>query len=96
MLSLGFTEAKSGTLLFIYKGGQDTIYLLLYVDDIIITASSIALLQCTIAALQQELSMKDLSPLHHFLGISVHRRPYGLFMSQRQYILDILQRAVMT
>jgi len=44
MLSLGFTEAKSGTLLFIYKGGQDTIYLLLYVDYIIITASSIALL----------------------------------------------------
>jgi hypothetical protein len=93
LLSLGFVEAKSDTSLFIYRHGHDTVYLLLYVDDIVLTASSPALLQRTITALQQEFSMKDLGELHHFLGIAVQRRSGGLFLSQRQYTLDILDRA---
>jgi hypothetical protein len=39
--------------------------------------------------------MKDLRPLHHFLDITVERRPDGLFLHQRTYMLDILKRAVM-
>jgi hypothetical protein len=39
--------------------------------------------------------MKDLRPLHHFLGITVERRPDGLFLHQRTYTLDILKQAVM-
>jgi hypothetical protein len=39
--------------------------------------------------------MKDLAPLHHFLGITVKRRPDGLFLHQRTYTLDILKCAVM-
>jgi hypothetical protein len=39
--------------------------------------------------------MKDLGLLHHFLGITVERRPNGLFLHQRTYTLDILKRAVM-
>ena len=34
--------------------------------------------------------MKDLGPLHHFLGITAERRPQGLFLHQRQYAIDIL------
>jgi len=40
--------------------------------------------------------MKDLGPLHHFLGIAVHRRSDGLFLSQHQYLLDVLERAGMS
>ena len=40
--------------------------------------------------------MKDLGVLHHFLGITVEPRPFGLFLHQRQYVLDILERARMT
>jgi hypothetical protein len=47
------------------------IYLLLYVDDIVLTASSAGLLQRTIAALRSEFAMKDLGELHHFLGMHV-------------------------
>ena len=39
--------------------------------------------------------MKDLGQLHHFLGMSVTHSSAGLFLSQRQYILDILERAGM-
>ena len=40
--------------------------------------------------------MKDLSPLHHFLGMQVQHTNSGLFLSQRQYMLEILNRAGMT
>jgi hypothetical protein len=40
--------------------------------------------------------MKDLGALHHFLGVTVARRDTGLFLHQRQYSLDILERAGMT
>jgi hypothetical protein len=95
LTTLEFIEAKSDTSLFIFHRGSDTIYLLLYVDDIILTSSSMELLRCTISALQREFTMKDLGPLHHFLGITVERCPDGLFLHQHTYTLDILKRAVM-
>jgi hypothetical protein len=91
LTSLGFID----TSLFISRRGTDTVYLLLYVDDIILTASSTELLRCTISALQQEFAMKDLGPLHHFLGITVERRPDRLFLYQRTYTVEVLQRAAM-
>jgi hypothetical protein len=71
------------------------VYLLLYVDDIILTASSTELLRRTIFALQQKFAMKDLGLLHHFLGITVERRVDGLFLHQRTYTLDIFKHAIM-
>jgi hypothetical protein len=75
LASLGFVEAKSDTSLFIYRHCGDTVYLLLYVDDIVLTASNADLLQRTIVALQREFAMKDLGPLYNFLGITAERRP---------------------
>ncbi|KAJ9544320.1 hypothetical protein OSB04_024027 [Centaurea solstitialis] len=40
-------------------------------------------------------AMSDLGPIHHFLGIQVHRKNGGLCLSQEQYMLDILNRAKM-
>jgi hypothetical protein len=56
------------------------VYLLLYIDDIILTASSTTLLHHTISILQREFTMKDLGPLHHFLGITIERRPDQMFL----------------
>jgi hypothetical protein len=39
--------------------------------------------------------MIDMGPLHHFLGITVERRDHGLFVSQREYFLYILDLADM-
>jgi hypothetical protein len=75
MASIGFVEAKSDTSLFIYRRGEDIVYLLLYVDDIVLTTSTTALLQRTIIALQWEFAVKDQGPLHHFLDITAECRP---------------------
>ncbi|GKD45666.1 ribonuclease H-like domain-containing protein, partial [Tanacetum coccineum] len=73
----------------------DTAYLLLYVDDIIITTSSESLLQQIIRSLHQEFAMTDLGSLNYFLGISVTRDSSGLFLSQKKYAIEILDRAHM-
>jgi hypothetical protein len=39
--------------------------------------------------------MKDLGPLHHFLSITVARRPDGLSLHQHTYMIDILKCVVM-
>jgi hypothetical protein len=92
---LGFVEVKSDTSLFVFRHGTYTIYLLLYVNDIILTASSVTLLQQTLSTLKQEFIIKDLRPLHHFLGVSVQHQADKLFLTQRQFALDILERADM-
>ncbi|CAM8975505.1 unnamed protein product [Rhodiola kirilowii] len=96
LTTLGFTASRADPSLFIYRHGIDTIYLLLYVDDIVLTASSHTLLQQTTKALHKEFSLKDLGDLHFFLGISVRQTRTGFFLSQRQYIIDLLARSGMT
>ena len=89
-------SSVSDTSLFVYKDGASTAYLLLYVDDIVLTASSTDLLLSIIGRLHAEFAMTDLGDLHHFLGISVTRTSEGLLLSQRQYASDLLQRAGMS
>jgi hypothetical protein len=60
--------------LFIYHHADVIAYLLLYVDDIVVTASSPQLLQQIISSLQHEFAMKVLGKLHHFLGVTVEPR----------------------
>ncbi|GJX03543.1 ribonuclease H-like domain-containing protein [Tanacetum coccineum] len=92
---VGFHSSRCDSSLFIYKHGPDTAYLLLYVDDIVLTASSQPLLQRIIASLHQEFSMTDLGSLNYFLGISVTRDSSGMFLSQKKYVVEILERAHM-
>ena len=93
---IGFHNSQSDHSLFIYRHGSDTAYLLLYVDDIILTASSTALRQSIMTRLSSEFAMKDLGPLSYFLGIAVSRHAGGLFLSQRKYAEEIIERAGMS
>ncbi|GKA93000.1 copia protein [Tanacetum coccineum] len=57
--------------------GRDLAYILLYVDDIILTTSSDTLRHSIIGLLAKEFAMKDLGPLNYFLGIAVTRHKHG-------------------
>lgn len=70
-------------------------YLLLYVDDILLTGSSNTLLNMLIFQLSSTFSMKDLGPVHYFLGIQIKTHPSGLFLSQTKYAEQILNNAGM-
>ncbi|KAK1653747.1 hypothetical protein QYE76_071552 [Lolium multiflorum] len=71
---LGFRSTRSNASLFVYRTGHDMAYLLMYVDDIILTASTAGLLRQLTDSLRAEFALKDLGPLHYFLGIEVVRR----------------------
>ena len=83
--NIGFRGSKSDPSLFIYQHGSDMAYLLLYVDDIVLTCSSDALRFKISALLAREFAMSDLGPLSFFLDISVTRSSVGLFLSHAQY-----------
>ncbi|GKC60952.1 ribonuclease H-like domain-containing protein [Tanacetum coccineum] len=92
---VGFYHSRCDSSLFIYRQGSQVVYLLIYVDDIILTASSPVLLQQIIDSLHNEFDMTDLGALNYFLGISATRTPTGLFLSQKKYDLQLLERAHM-
>jgi len=58
--TLGFSHSTSDHSLFIYQQGTSMVYILLYVDGIILTASSDELRKFIITLLSSEFAMKDL------------------------------------
>ena len=69
--SLHFISSKADTSLFILHQNTDIIFLLVYVNDIILTGSNAALIQQFIHYLQREFLIRDLGALHYFLGIEL-------------------------
>nr|GFD01865.1 ribonuclease H-like domain-containing protein [Tanacetum cinerariifolium] len=82
--------------LFILRQGSQVAYLLIHVDDIILSASSTYLLQQVITSLHNEFDMTDLGAFNYFLGIFATHHSTGLFLSQKQYDIELLARAHMT
>ncbi|XP_065851280.1 uncharacterized protein [Euphorbia lathyris] len=93
VISMGFTNSVSDHSLFVYQHGTDTGYILLYVDDIVLVTFSDRLQASIFSKLKSEFAMKDLGPLHYFLGISVTHSPGSLFLSQRKYASEIIEKA---
>jgi hypothetical protein len=87
-------SSKSDTSLFIYKKSGITMYMLIYVDDVILVSSST---EATLMKdLKESFALKDLGDLHYFLGIEVKKVHNGLVMSQEIYARELLQRTNMS
>jgi histone deacetylase 1/2 len=84
---MGFTPSKADTSLFLFKKEGITMFLLIYVDDIILPY------QLCYALLVQTLLSKILETC--FLGIEVHKHSNGLLLNQEKYANDIIQRVGM-
>ena len=92
LLTVGFNCSKADSSLFVYLIAHEIIYLLLYVNDIIITDNNVSLIDTFIHKLRQEFS-KDLGTLNYFLGLEVTHSAIGIFLSQLKYARDLLLRA---
>jgi hypothetical protein len=92
LIDLGFKASKSDTSLFIYQKSRVTIYMLIYVDDIIVISSSNEVVATLLLDLKKDFSLKDLGDPHYFLGIEVQREDGGLLLSQAKYAQVILTR----
>lgn len=96
LLSLGFKNSVADASLFFYIANNTYLFILIYVDDIIVTGNSDTNIRGLINTLSSRFSLKDLDDLSYFLGIEVLRTDYGFHLSQRKYIGDLLHRENMT
>lgn len=93
MQTLGFVPSKSDTSLFIYNKCNTHIFVLIYVNDIIVTSSSDEAITGLLKDLSAEFALKDLGDLHYFLGIEVKKHNGGLHLSQEKYATDLVRKA---
>uniref|UniRef100_A0A2N9F2E7 Integrase catalytic domain-containing protein n=1 Tax=Fagus sylvatica TaxID=28930 RepID=A0A2N9F2E7_FAGSY len=92
LLHLGFSASTADSSLFIYKNDNIIAYLLLYVDDIVLTSNTPSFLDHLIAQLNKIFDLKDLGQLHYFLGLQVTRTSAGLHLNQAKYASDLLKK----
>jgi hypothetical protein len=71
------------------------IYLVVYVDDIVITGDDQEGIKDLKKHLFNNFHTKDLGRLRYFLGIEVAQSKDGIAISQRKYVLDILEETGM-
>jgi hypothetical protein len=95
LLELGFKGSLVDTSLFIYIHGSIQMYMLVYVDDILITGTHPTIIQSIIAKLQIEFPLTNLGPLSYFLGIQVTKTTYGIHICQTKYISNLLHKTHM-
>jgi hypothetical protein len=81
--------------LFVFQQSGVSIYMLIYVDDIIIVSSSNSATDKLIQNLLEEFAVKDLGSLQYFLSIEVNQSKGGIVLSQKRYALDLLKRTNM-
>jgi hypothetical protein len=95
LIALGFHGSRSDSSLFIFKDSDVTMYVLIYVDDIIITCSKPSEIDALLHSLNADFAVKDLGNLNFFLGVEVIPNSHGAMLSQQRYILDLLTRTKM-
>ena len=71
-------------------------FILVYVDDIIVASSIEKATAALLQDLREEFALKDLGDLHYFLGIEVSKVREGIVLSQGKYANELLQRVGMT
>ncbi|KOM49185.1 hypothetical protein LR48_Vigan08g001200 [Vigna angularis] len=79
-----------------YSTPDKCVYLMVYVDDIVITGNDVARIAQLKDHLFNHFQTKDLGRLKYFLGIEVAQSKEGVIISQRKYALDILEETGLT
>jgi hypothetical protein len=91
---LGFEKSEANPNLYFIVVGEDPLILLLYVDDIFITGDERLITSCK-ESLASDFEIKDIGPMHYFLGLEVPQEPGHIFLGQGKYDFDILRRVQM-
>ncbi|PKU62899.1 Retrovirus-related Pol polyprotein from transposon TNT 1-94 [Dendrobium catenatum] len=96
LLQFGFTFSKADPSLLIYTKSQIQLYLLIYVDDLLLTGNHTPTIETLLQLLRSQFSLKQLGSIGTFLGIQVHRTSTAVILHQTKYASDILASAGFT
>jgi len=91
---LGFTQCDMDHSIFIHKGpDQELCIIALYVDDLMVLSNDVNLLNQKKDELKSTFKMKDLGPIHWFLGLEItrDRSRHLISVSQTRYVSDVIE-----
>ncbi|NDA63213.1 MAG: hypothetical protein EBX50_14410 [Chitinophagia bacterium] len=94
LCKLGFTRCEADHSVYCKRDEQGLVFLLVYVDDIIIISDGKAAMQACKDALSRTFTMTDLGETNHFLGMEMHRDRQArlIYLNQSTYINAMLER----
>eukprot|EP01018_Ginkgo_biloba_P015525 Gb_39735 [translate_table: standard] len=92
-LDTGFVRSSVDSNLYMkVRDSMSVTFVVLYVDDLLITRNDVSMISDLKKDLQMNFEMTDLGLLHYFLGIEVWQTPGRVFISQAKYIWEVLRR----
>jgi hypothetical protein len=92
-LKEGFEKCPYEHTLFLKKTEEGTFLIAcLYVDDLIFTGNNKMMFNSFKQSMMKEFDMTDLGRMRYFLGLEVFQRADGIFICQRKYAQEVLQR----
>ena len=91
---IGFINSKSDYCVYILKRGTpaENIYLVIYVDDILIACKREYELQKFKETFMKRFKSTDLGPLHYYLGLQIFRTQDTISISQKSYLEKVLKQ----
>lgn len=91
---IGFRRSEEDTCLYVRNGKAGPVYLLLYVDDVLIITKDVQEIEVVKRLLQQEFKMQDLGEAEMFLGLRIERDMAAgtMKLSQQGYVEAVLKR----
>ena len=96
MLSQNFIHCKSDPNAYMLWMNDSLLLLVLYVDDLLITSCFTSVIVAVNRILHDRFLMRDMGPLHFFLGLKISQDASGIKLSQAKYAQDLLERFHMT
>jgi hypothetical protein len=78
--------------LFVKKVGKTIVCIVVYVDDLLITVNNERYIASINKELKKGFEMIDLGHLHYYLGIEVIQNPRFIFICQKKYIAELLNK----
>ena len=92
--TIGFKKVQSDNSLWIYMKDGVRIIVPVFVDDLTLVSKDMASINSVIAHLEKNFKLRRLGGIEFLLGVKIERDrgKHTIHLSQRQYILDILER----
>jgi hypothetical protein len=95
-LNLRFKCCESNRSLYVLHDNGDTLIVVVYVIDLVITGNNLVLILILKRQLVETFDMKNIGLLHYFLDLQFLPLSDGFFLSQYKYVLDLLNHFNMT
>jgi transposase InsO family protein len=94
LIELGLRPTHSDSCVYVMRQDDTVMFLLVYVDDLLLVTNHMGQLKSIKAALHSRFEMKDMGEAEFILGVQIRRdrAKRQLYLSQAEYVRTVLER----